>query len=74
MFLAFNLFILFQVDSSNLHTFLDNHEKQLLFGAGKHIQSKFNWILSHYEYYKHIHTLLKIVVVPLFLRHDAMRK
>lgn len=31
---------LFQINSSNLHTFLDNHEKQLLFGINHQIESK----------------------------------
>lgn len=38
-FFSFSIFY-FQINSENLHTFLDNHEKQLLFGVNHHIHSE----------------------------------
>lgn len=42
IFLYYFLSFTFQINSENLHSFLDNHEKQLLFGLNhQHIQSEY---------------------------------
>lgn len=56
-----------QINESNLHDYLHQHEKQLLFGNDNDMSSEFPKLTSNLENIKQERPFFMLIVIPFYL-------